>query len=760
MCTGRTGLFLLSLMATVVASVAWGAPGKFVIADVLVNGVTQRPAMISVTPDGAILGRREDITTWNLDVRNAPIEILQSIGHIRLTSMPGVSAHFDGLTLTIAAAEAAFQGTRIDLQKTSALKLDGGKGAYINYDLSVFAGKGQRAAAAAVLEGVYYVDTMSLASNGVVSDSDLGRQFVRYESNLRWDFPDRAESLVAGDAISRSGALARSFRFGGISYGTNFATRPDMVTFALPAVPGESRIPTSADLLINGQAFSRFDLTPGPFEISNVPAINGAGEIQLVTRDPLGRQQVLVVPYYVTPSLLRPGLRDFGFEIGKVREDFGLESFQYGRGFARALLRQGITPRLTFEAFAETAGGQHVAGAGVTTVIGNVAVASAAIARNEGKAAGTSVSASLERSARGFSFGLRGQYSSRHFTQLGEFAGLHYRLNANAGVSLGTLGNVSVIHAAESRYDRGRIATTAISYQKQIGRALSLLANFSATRTDEGLRHFAGFMLAMPLEALASAALSTTRQDGKSEHVLDVRQNLPLDDGWATRARVTGSDARRARVDAGLTWQNSAGQWTADISHAKDSENMRLGMNGSLIMAGGVTRAVRQLGDAFAIVSVPGYPGIDVFHDNQRVARTDASGVAIIARMRPYESNTVSLDTLKLSLATELRAPRRTVTPARRAGVLLQFKASRTLGALVRVVKENGDPVPAGAMLSIRGESFPIAINGEAWVTGLDAETDASVEWRDERCTLRIPLADATKARPRIGPLTCNRINP
>ncbi len=753
--TGRMGLLLLLL----VARVTFASPGKFIIADVLVNGVTQRPAMISVTPDGAILGRRDDVTGWNLDVRNAPTETLQNIDHVRLSAMPGVNARFDGVTLTMEVAESAFQGSRIDLQKSSAPLIDGGKGAYLNYDFSSFLGRGQRAASGAAVEGVVYIDTLSFASNGVFSDTGLGRKFVRYESNLRWDFPDQLQSLVAGDAISRSGAIARSFRFGGISIGTNFSTRPDMVTFPLPAVPGESRVPTSAELLINGQAHSRFDLTPGPFEISNVPAINGAGEIQLVTRDPLGRQQVLVVPYYVSPSLLRPGLTDAGFEIGKVREDFGLESFHYGRRFARGLLRRGVTPSVTVEAFLETDGEQHAAGTGATVAIGHVAVASTAIAISDGNTSGASFFVSLERSSREFSVGLRGQFSSRHFTQLGEIAGLHYRLIANAGASFGALGNVNVVHAAESRYDRGRIATIAISYQKQIGKTVSLLANVSAMRSNEGMRRFAGLALVMPLDTLASASVSSTTQSGNSEHVLDVRQNLPSDEGWATRARVTAGDANSPRVDAGLTWQNRIGQWSADASHARGRENIRLGMNGSVVMAGGVTRAVRQLGEAFAIVSVPGYPGIDVFHENQRVAQTDASGFAIIPRLRPFESNALSLDTLKLSLSTELSAPRRAVTPARRAGVLLQFKASETRGALVQVLNENGEQLPAGALLNIRDESFPFATNGEAWVTGLNAETEATVEWLGKRCAVRIPTPDTSKARPRIGPLTCKGIS-
>ncbi|MEQ1515428.1 MAG: fimbria/pilus outer membrane usher protein, partial [Usitatibacteraceae bacterium] len=352
-----TLLLLLSLLA----GVASAATRNFVIADVRVNGLTQRPAMIALD-GGEILARREDVTGWNLDVANAPGKQLQNVDHIVLTAIPGVNARFDGVTLAIEATESAFQGTIVDMQKKSALSIDGGTGAYVNYDLSSFVSRGQRAISGASLEAVLYADNLSFANSAILSNARPGREFVRYESNLRWDFPDKVQSLVIGDAIARSGAVARGFRFGGVSVGTNFATRPDMVTYALPHVPGESRLPTSAELLINGQTNSRFDLAPGPFEISNVPAINGAGEIQLITRDPLGRQQVIVLPYYVTPAVLREGLTDAGFEFGKVREDFGLESFRYGRYFARGQYRRGVTSNATIEGFVETDGRPHVAG--------------------------------------------------------------------------------------------------------------------------------------------------------------------------------------------------------------------------------------------------------------------------------------------------------------------------------------------------------------------------------------------------------------
>ena len=178
----RANLLLLLLL---VAGGVSAAPRSFVIADVLVNGLAQRPVMIAITTDGEIFGRRQDVTGWNIDVGNAPAENLQNVDHVRLTALPGINARFDGVTLTIDAAGSAFQGTYIDMQKKSALSIDGGKGGYINYDLSSFASRGQRTISGASVEAVVYADNLSFASSGLFSNARPGREFVRYESNLR-----------------------------------------------------------------------------------------------------------------------------------------------------------------------------------------------------------------------------------------------------------------------------------------------------------------------------------------------------------------------------------------------------------------------------------------------------------------------------------------------------------------------------------------------------------------------------------------------
>ena len=224
--------------------------------------------------------------------------------------------------------------------------------------------------------------------------------------------------------------------------------------------------------------------------------------------------------------------------MGKVRENYGIASFDYGRDFAKGLYRRGINNNLTAEGYAEATRTNRVMGAGLTATLGTLAVANLSVAASAGDAQGTSTSASIERSAKYFSFGLRGQRVSGGFRQLGELPDLQHRFSANAGVSLGNFGSASLVHAAEKKLERGSIRSDAISYQKQLGRQLAVLASFSVIHTETGSHRFAGLALAMPLNSSTSASVSASRQDRQGEYLLDARESLPADEGWARRVRI------------------------------------------------------------------------------------------------------------------------------------------------------------------------------------------------------------------------------
>ena len=89
--------------------------------------------------------------------------------------------------------------------------------------------------------------------------------------------PERLATLRVGDGISAPGAWGRAVRFGGVQFGTNFATQPTLVTTPLLAARGEAVVPSTVDVFINGQRVASEAVPPGPFAIENLPGDHRRG---------------------------------------------------------------------------------------------------------------------------------------------------------------------------------------------------------------------------------------------------------------------------------------------------------------------------------------------------------------------------------------------------------------------------------------------------------------------------------------------------
>ena len=62
-----------------------------------------------------------------------------------------------------------------------------------------------------------------------------------------------------------------------------------------------------------------------------------------MVRDILGRETVIVQPFFTSSQLLASGLNDWSVEAGALRRDFGTASTDYGPAFATATWRHGYS---------------------------------------------------------------------------------------------------------------------------------------------------------------------------------------------------------------------------------------------------------------------------------------------------------------------------------------------------------------------------------------------------------------------------------
>ena len=107
-------------------------------------------------------------------------------------------------------------------------------------------------------------------------------------------------------------------------------------------------MPSTINLNVRNNRISQQNVNPAPFTMNSIPIVAGGGNLRIVSTDILGRTNNKI-PYYVAPTMLKPGLQKYSFETGFIRNNFGFESNDYGRFIISGTDMIGITNYLTAE---------------------------------------------------------------------------------------------------------------------------------------------------------------------------------------------------------------------------------------------------------------------------------------------------------------------------------------------------------------------------------------------------------------------------
>ena len=127
-----------------------------------------------------------------------------------------------------------------------------------------------------------------------------------------------------GDNVSTNTGLSQSYYFGGFRWGTNFTSRPDFVYWNTPSFKGSALVPSTIDLMINGNKAYNSKINPGEFNIDSNINFRGLGSAEMVVQDIMGNQTVQNIPIFVSERLLKKGLNDYSISSGKLRYNYKL----------------------------------------------------------------------------------------------------------------------------------------------------------------------------------------------------------------------------------------------------------------------------------------------------------------------------------------------------------------------------------------------------------------------------------------------------
>jgi outer membrane usher protein len=632
-------------------------------------------------------------------------------------------------------------------------------GGFLNYDLAVTNTTGGSAALTGVLEGSVFGPFGAGVTRFLGHDEDHEGGGVRLDSTWTADFPATATSLRLGDSITGSSRWwGGAVRFGGIQWGTDFSTRPGLITMPLPGVAGEAALPSTLDVFVNGALRWRNDVQRGPFRISDVPIVTGEGQIRLVVNDLMGRQQVITQSYYASPQLLRAGLSDFSVEAGFARDNYGLVSSDYGRALISGTDRIGFTDRFTGEVHGEVLQDQQTLGLSAAFLTGTFGVLSGSVAASHATAGnGELVGIGYDHTAQRLSFGANAQYATQNFQHLGLLPDqdtARLTSQAYATLGLGRLGSIGVSRTKETFYNRSALEVSTVRESVNV-RSIGYVS-VSATRTVGETRD-TQYMLSIthPIDVRSSAS-STGISDSHGRSLqLDTQRNLPAGEGYGYRVTADVGDVKAA--DAILAVQRDVGNYDVEVQRYVDTTTARVSASGSLVAMAGHVFASREIQDSFALADVPDQADVRVFRENQFVGQTNSHGLLLIPGLRAYEDNHIRIDQSDIPLDVLVDSFQVKAVPWYRGGVVLHFALEKASAALITVKLADGSLLPVGATVRVAGkdEEFPTAFHGEIYVTGLGAQNHLRAEWDGKSCEFDLPYQQTNDPLPKMGPVVC-----
>lgn len=719
--------------------------------------------------DGALYLSEKDLQQWRLRVPAAGKQIeYQGERYFSLTSIQNGSHAFDPRTLTLimefppeAFSEYAPNTQYAGIPRPS----KPGHGGFFNYDLlaSHAADSLQRAGQ---FEFGYFNRFGVGTATALVDNIGPDARVTRLDSAWTVDYPEEMRTLRLGDAINRAGAWGRSVSFGGIQYGSNFGTQPGFVTFPPQSAAGQAVLPSTVDVFVNNALAWHQNVPPGPFSIGNLPVVTGAGEVELVVRDALGREQLVTRPFYASQALLRPGLEDFSWEFGFVRENYGIDSADYGTWLGSGTYRRGLSERLTGEVHAEAVREQAAVGAGGDFLLAQVGTIGAYLAGSRsGAGSGALAILGIERQARPWSFAARTQWASAGFAQVGLLPGQREPIQSSsvtASYAAGAAGSIGgALVSQHNRYrDDVRIAT--LSYSASLGRFGSLsIAVMRNLIGDTDTTIFA--LLSFPLGPSTSLSFSPQFVRGgesgsSSDLTVTLQRSLPLGEGYgySLMARTDRS------LEATYSLQTNTGTYSVGAARAGGATAARIEASGGVAVLDGDAFVSRRVDQSFAVARVADYPDVRILADNQPAGRTDAHGNALIPGLRAYDSNVISIDQRDVPMDAEIGTLKLVMTPYFRSGVDAVFPVRRSRGATLTLRLDDGAPMPTGASVQIVGDdrTYAVGFDGEAYVTGLGPANRLRATWRGQSCAFDVALRASADPLPDLGTFICKGVRP
>ncbi len=648
--------------------------------------------------------------------------------------------------------------------------IESGTGLTLNYDtVGTFSG-GQKG-------GSGSFETRAFSPWGILSSEWLGytgansptpgaTTAVRLDSAYTFADVNSLRRYSLGDFINGGLSWTRPVHLEGFQINSDFSMRPDLVTFPVPTITGSAAVPSTVNVLTDGNLAASSQIAPGPFEVPQLPVVQGAGTISMTVTDAMGQQVTVTQPFYASSAMLAPGLQTFAVQSGLVRRDWGSVSNDYGKLAGAAVYRRGLSRKFTIESSIEGTPGAFMAGAGGVVQVGNLGIVNFAVAPSIGSGqAGVQFSAGAQRIGRIFSLGASAIMADRNYRDIASVndGGVpRKQISAFTGLSLKRFGSGGLAYAAvdqdasptplqSNAAPAQHSQIVSANYSLQIHHVFLYATEFRDLVNKGGSGIQIG--LTIPFGRRTSITASGTSSGAAQAQV---QKSAPVVGDWGYQAYISAGDA--THVFAQGQYKSPVGLFTAGIDNDSGVTTVRLESQGAFSFVDGELFASNAIYDSFAVVDTGPMAHVHVLQENRDVGSTNSSGRLLVPDMRAFDLNRIAIKPSDIPPDVTVDVDSRQVRPQDRSGVVLKFPIKFSHGALLRLVDKSGAAVPLGSTATLRatGIVVPVGYDGDAYVEDLSPHNQLAIEFPDgRRCVVAFDYAPVTGEIPSIGPLRC-----
>lgn len=611
-------------------------------------------------------------------------------------------------------------------------------------------------------------------SNFSYHKSESEEKFVRLMTNISRDDRKAMFRVTAGDLIASSGGhLGGAGNIGGIGITRQFSFDPYFISYPSMGFSGYLQAPSEVDLYVNGILIKRERFSSGEFDFLNLPLATGLQDVEVVIKDEFGREERIKYPFFFTAGILKPGLHDYSYGLGFIREKYMENNFDYGIPVLLFYHKYGLSKIFTLGARGEADKDFFNVGPSASFLIGKAGVIEASAAASYADSrAGWGGSIDYFFTDNRFGGKMSFKYLSREYHNLSwEPARGTERFESLLGLSYyqKIIGSLSANASLIEKYEYPYALDLTLYLNRNLFRDLSLLLRETVLRQAGNTTNeiFAGvnFILGKNHSGSLSYQRDTDKQNENFRETLYLQKSPPLGEGIGYRlfAENANNDwSGRTDGNAEIDYRGRYGIYSAAYRNFAGRNSYDLALSGGAVFIDRSFFLTRPVTDSFTLVKVANLKNVTVGLNSQESGKTDRKGELIVPELLSYNDNKISIQDNDIPMIYRIGGTEMYISPPYRGGGIVNFDVKKVQDVTGHIfLLENGRKLTtdyASLTMTIDNQTVESVIGkgGEFYLEDIKpGQYLLNITFEDKDCGLTITVPESNDMVIDLGGLIC-----